>query len=313
MSWECECGVTNRDSRTTCNACGTPKGRVWTPAGFKPPGEAASVVDTRKGEQGYGWGWVAVIVSIANSLRAIAKAPHDAGSLGEALIFAPLIAAMALRQPWGWYVLLAMIGLSLLLFVAFFVVALSGQEPAAIIMASVIVIPLDLLWFVYYYKRRAMFGAKGRWRWLERTFPSVIGPEDEIPSTTAQGRDEKRDSLRPRFPEIPSAIPKRGAGFLKRQCPGCAESINVEETRCIYCETNCDADDVATAIDIMFNLHGHEFLSVDFKSAAKQCPKCAENIKLEARICKYCRREFTPLEVQIAKVKYLRESLTRPT
>ncbi|MFQ5539208.1 MAG: hypothetical protein ACE5FB_02320 [Candidatus Binatia bacterium] len=34
MSWECGCGVLNKDSKTACRACRTPQGMVWSPHGF---------------------------------------------------------------------------------------------------------------------------------------------------------------------------------------------------------------------------------------------------------------------------------------
>jgi len=34
VSWECGCGVLNKDSKTTCRACRTPQGMVWSPHGF---------------------------------------------------------------------------------------------------------------------------------------------------------------------------------------------------------------------------------------------------------------------------------------
>ena len=37
MSWECGCGVLNKDSKTTCRACRTPQGMVWSPHGFVSP------------------------------------------------------------------------------------------------------------------------------------------------------------------------------------------------------------------------------------------------------------------------------------
>ena len=40
MAWECLCGVSNSDSKNTCNACGTPKGMVWTPEGFRTADDA---------------------------------------------------------------------------------------------------------------------------------------------------------------------------------------------------------------------------------------------------------------------------------
>jgi len=44
VAWECGCGVSNRDSKNTCSACGTPNGMVWTPEGFRTPDEAATAV-----------------------------------------------------------------------------------------------------------------------------------------------------------------------------------------------------------------------------------------------------------------------------
>ena len=49
MAWECLCGVSNRDSKNTCSACGTPKGMVWTPAGFRTPDEADTVAQSSPG------------------------------------------------------------------------------------------------------------------------------------------------------------------------------------------------------------------------------------------------------------------------
>lgn len=46
--WECACGVSNRDTRLKCTGCGTPKGMVWTPTGFKTPDLAETVTQTVK-------------------------------------------------------------------------------------------------------------------------------------------------------------------------------------------------------------------------------------------------------------------------
>lgn len=40
MAWECPCGVSNRDSKDACRACGTPKDMAWSPHGFASPAEA---------------------------------------------------------------------------------------------------------------------------------------------------------------------------------------------------------------------------------------------------------------------------------
>lgn len=53
--WECPCGVENAESKTKCSACGTPKGMLWTPEGFKPAnqviGSEADVTTTRSQEE----------------------------------------------------------------------------------------------------------------------------------------------------------------------------------------------------------------------------------------------------------------------
>ena len=41
-------------------------------------------------------------------------------------------------------------------------------------------------------------------------------------------------------------------------------------------------------------IEGHEECSFDYK----KCPACAEEIKLEARKCRYCQEEFDPKEVE---------------
>lgn len=321
MSWECGCGVVNGDSRPTCSSCGTVKGMVWTPEGFKPPGEAASVIGTRKGGQGYAWGWVMVIATTANFLQALSKAPDDARSLGAALTLALFIAAMALRQPWGWYVLLAMIGLSLLVFVGLSAAALLGQEPGVIIVASVVAIPLNLAWFVYLYKRRAMFGAKGRWKWFERTFPSFVGPEEKvsIPMAEPAGRgraSQMGPSQEAVQPVAMTASPTKALEYpnhntriqLWKKCPRCAEKCYLEDTRCQHCDYQFDAEELAHLIARIFDEHKDQFSRyVDFNSETKQCPACAETLKLEALICRYCRRDFTSAEVQISKMRAFRQ------
>lgn len=103
MSWECGCGVVNRDSKIKCSACGTPKGMVWTHHGFKTPDEAAALGD-RKQEQGYAGGWLLVAVAIFNIIRA-AWTQDPATLLAALLVWGVMGSAAGLRRPWGWYVL----------------------------------------------------------------------------------------------------------------------------------------------------------------------------------------------------------------
>ena len=165
MSWQCGCGVTNRDYRIKCSACGTPKGIVWSPEDFKklPPRYFGGII------------WIIFWTSLVIAPRSIVVVP-----------FALLLAiAAALRQPWGWYVLLIVnllgfISFSALgVYVSFYQLFYQVMGPTWAFLAFAAV--LHALWFVYFYRRRAMFGAKGRWRWYEHTFPKLVGPEEHTP------------------------------------------------------------------------------------------------------------------------------------
>lgn len=96
--------------------------------------------------------------------------------------------------------------------------------------------------------------------------------------------------------------------YLSRECPNCAGNIYLEDMKCPRCHQTFHSEKVASLIDLVLNLHKDEIDPViDFKSATKECPACIESIKLEAVICRYCRRTFTAAEVAIEKMKALRE------
>lgn len=44
-------------------------------------------------------------------------------------------------------------------------------------LVAVFSLAMSAINFAYFYKRRALFRANGRWRWLERSWPGLIGPE----------------------------------------------------------------------------------------------------------------------------------------
>ncbi len=67
-----------------------------------------------------------------------------------------------------------------------------------------------------------------------------------------------------------------------------------------------DPEEAARLIVSIFDEFGQIY---DLKSATKPCPDCAESIKLEALICRYCRRNITSAEVQISKMNALREKI----
>lgn len=309
MSWQCECGVTNRDSRTKCSACGTPKGMVWTPQGFRPPDEAAALGDAVSKTLPYAGGAFFVFGAVVAFIGTLVKAPVDPGpSILLALFYALLAAAAAVRQPWGWHVLLG-VHTATIVFTILIAAAslLSGGSN------SIWIGPLfagyafvSALWFIYFYKRRTRFGAKGRWKWFERAFPSFVGPEEETPIPSVQPESDGLAVSQAKATEHVHPTFAKEPDYLNKQCPRCAEQIHLEATQCQYCGLEFDPEELATLIAPIFE----EFAQIyDLKSATKQCPDCAESIKLEALICRYCRHNFRSADVQTLKMKALREKI----
>ena len=87
--------------------------------------------------------------------------------------------AATVVRPWSWYLLLACHGLGLVWISLY--VTLVAPEWGDVAVAAAITPVYSVLSFAYFYKRRALFGAGGRWRRLERWWPWVIGPETPSP------------------------------------------------------------------------------------------------------------------------------------
>src|SRR5262245_36416780 len=92
-------------------------------------------------------------------------------------LFSVVLSVAALfKRPWGWPVLVWGI-LATPVIVVLIEIAAMPDKPFAFALRAAASAALNILWFVYFYRRRAMFGASRRWRWLEHTFPTVVGPE----------------------------------------------------------------------------------------------------------------------------------------
>jgi hypothetical protein len=214
----------------------------------------------------------------------------------------------AAGQPWEGYVLWAENLLNSLRSNVVGVTALFSREVwGTILLAGSFV---SVLGFIYFYKRRTRFGARRRSRRFERTSPSFVGPEDGASTAIVQMRGQDVATVQEKpWDEISPATEKYPA-YLGKQCPNCAGTIYLEDMKCPRCHQTFNPEKVATVIDLVLNLHKAELDPIiDFKAATKQCPACIESIKLEALICRYCRRTFTPAEVGIEKVKALREKV----
>ena len=84
------------------------------------------------------------------------------------------VAAAAVR-PWSWYVLLVS-QLFALVWSGLYIVFVA-RDWKTMVMVAGFSLGASAISFVYFYKRRALFRARWRWEWLERTWPRLVGPE----------------------------------------------------------------------------------------------------------------------------------------
>ncbi|HEU4368513.1 MAG TPA: hypothetical protein VFV05_09850 [Methylomirabilota bacterium] len=137
--------------------------------------------------QGYTFGWVVACGGLSNLgnpalLEGWGSLLETGGPplAGMVTVWSVVIGlAAAAVRPWSWYVLLACHGLGLVWTGLYAALVASAWRDVAIVAAIAPV--YSLASFAYFYRRRALFGARGRWRLLERWWPWVIGPETPSP------------------------------------------------------------------------------------------------------------------------------------
>jgi hypothetical protein len=124
--------------------------------------------------RGYGLGRLFVVLEV---LTVVTHGSNLAG--GDPLVAVQVIgaawslalaAAAGARGPWGWHTLLAgLLGrIGFRVYSASAYVAHYGWPPAWAMVVTIALWLTDLLWFAYFYRRRAVFGADRRWPWVER-------------------------------------------------------------------------------------------------------------------------------------------------
>jgi len=121
--------------------------------------------------QGYALGWLFVLMEASTAVRS--------GStwLSRGLAFALALAAISCRS-WGWYLLIVVIPLAVALGLGRTLINwASPDHPVQVVALLLAGVAIQLAWWVYFYRRRAMFDASHRWRWLEHRYPSIAGPE----------------------------------------------------------------------------------------------------------------------------------------
>ena len=176
MTWECGCGVVNRDSKVKCRACQTPKGVVWTPQGSKPADDPVGLSDAPRRKHAYGYGWFCVIgggVCFLIGVSVCFLIGVSVQNLPIVLVMALLTSAAALGLPWGWHVIVwSHLILTLLVFIGGTVAIARGDWTLGLFFVALLIVILAS--FIYFYSHRVMFGAKRGWRWFERNFASIL-------------------------------------------------------------------------------------------------------------------------------------------
>ncbi len=135
----------------------------------------------RDPEQTFRLGWLFLAGALFWAVQAATDLPVLGDSridYGMVVVTLLMILGAASRQPWGWYtLLLALVALAS----AWSVTALVGLgRPDDYFIVLVFSLVVHVCMFGYVYRRRAMFGAHHRLRWLERGCPFVVGPEGEF-------------------------------------------------------------------------------------------------------------------------------------
>ncbi len=163
-----KCGLINPPGTTRCD-CGHNFDRPWLPNRTRP--------------QSYLFGWCiaggSLVMSASSTLM-------ELGLPLEVIFrvwYVVVGLAAAVVKPWSWYVVLFCLVLLPVrggLYIAFEVNDWQNTIITALGSAAI-----TMVYSAYFYKRRAMFGATGRWRRLEQLWPGLIGPEtrtsDRVP------------------------------------------------------------------------------------------------------------------------------------
>ena len=167
-----------------CPACGriSPPGTPQCDCGHDfdgplvPAGSGASCGRSSAAKpQGYAFGWWFACWSLAMSTYsspALYGFPLD---LALRAWYVTLGLAASVVRPWCWYVLLMnLVALPMAggLYIAIFV-----NDWQNGILVTFFVVALAVIESVYFYKRRVMSGASGRWRRLELWCPLLVGPD----------------------------------------------------------------------------------------------------------------------------------------
>jgi hypothetical protein len=151
-----------------------------------PPTQSTNLENTARHRQGYALGWFLVVFAIINMMRA-AITEDPAIIVPVVAVWGLVGSAAALRRAWGWYVLVVSSALGSVAFLILGVGGIAARVQEGFLF--VVLTPVALAWFVYFYDRRVLFGVNTRWRWVEYTVAKLVGQgeafsdRDVIPSS----------------------------------------------------------------------------------------------------------------------------------
>ena len=151
------------------------------------PATVRDRVTTGHGGLTYKFGWF-----VAWSGLTSAVSPRPIKDFGDALeIWGPVVGATILSsnlimgvaaatvRPWSWYVLLVY-QLLLPIWGGLYITIFQTDWKNSL-MVALFALGWATICFAYFYKRRALFRARWRWQWLERSWPRLVGPETVNP------------------------------------------------------------------------------------------------------------------------------------
>jgi hypothetical protein len=162
------------------------RGRASRTMGLELP--AATMIDGYRRSYKLGAAFVVVeVCAIVGDVSTLVEGSPLPAVVATTLSTSILLAgSAAVRTRWSWHALLG--GLLGRFVVGFYFTHLSighfGWPPPWALLAVSVVKLTDLLWFGYFYRRRALFGAQLRWHWIERTVP-ILGRPDTSPARMA--------------------------------------------------------------------------------------------------------------------------------
>ena len=176
-----QCGLTNPPGTTRCDC-----GHNFDGPSLPNRNRSDRVTKMAAKPQGYAFGWFVACNSLAMSAATASVSLVEYGLPIDVVwrIWSVVMGvAAAVVRPWSWYVLLSCLALYPMwggLYIAFLANDWQNRMFVALSAAA-----MTVVFFAYFYKRRAMFGAKGRWRRLEQWCPMLVGPQthnsDRVP------------------------------------------------------------------------------------------------------------------------------------